>query len=321
MQAIRVHQFGGPEVLKLEEVPDPKPARGQVVIRIHAIGVNPVDTYIRAGKYGELKFPYTPGKDAAGVIESVGEAVTEFKIGDRVYTDVTLTGAYAEKTLCDLATVHRLPEPATFQQGAAVGVPAGVAYYALFYRAQGKPGETVLIHGGTGGVGVAAIQLARAAGFTVIATAGDEKGRAFALQQGAHQAADHAVTDRPDELKLLTANRGIDIILEMLANQNLAKDLTVLNKRGRVMVIGSRGPIEIDPREAMKRDADIRGVVLMNASPEEHRGIYAAITAALESKTLRPVIGLELPLAEAPKAHHEIMDGQSHGKIILLPSP
>jgi NADPH2:quinone reductase len=318
MRAIRVHEFGGPEVLKLEEVAEPKAGRGQVVIAVHAAGVNPVETYVRSGKYGPMPFPYTPGKDAAGVIESVGERVSEFKIGDRVYTDVTVTGAYAEKTVADVSTVHRLPERASFEQGAAVGVPAGVAYYALFYRGGGRAGETVLVHGGTGGVGSAAIQMARAAGFYVIGTASDEKGRAFVMEQGAHATADHKITDRPEELKRFTGGRGVDIILEMLANVNLASDLKVLNKRGRVMVIGSRGTVEIDPRETMKHDADIRGVMLGGALPEEHRGIYAAITAGLEQGTLRPVIGLRLTLEEAERAHREVMEGDSFGKIVLM---
>ena len=318
MRAIRVNEFGGPEVLRVEEVPEPKAGRGQVVIAAHAVGVNPVETYIRTGKYGPMQFPYTPGKDAAGVVESVGEGVSEFKVGDRVYTDGSISGAYAEKTLAEVGTVHRLPERASVEQGAAVGVPAGVAHYALFYRGGGKAGETVLVHGGTGGVGSAAIQMARAAGFHVIGTASDEKGRAFVLEQGAHAAADHKITERPEELNALTGGRGVDIILEMLANVNLSSDLNVLNKRGRVMVIGSRGTVEIDPRETMKRDADIRGVMLGGALPEEHRGIYAAITAGLEQGTLRPVIGLRLKLEEAERAHREVMEGESFGKIVLM---
>ncbi len=248
MRAVQVPHFGGADVLQIQQLADPVAGDGQVLVDVRAIGVNPVDTYVREGKYGPMPFPYTPGKDAAGLVESVGRGVLAIKPGDRVYTSDTVTGAYAEKALCNEETVHRLPELASFQQGAAVGIPAGVAYYGLFYRAAGKPGETVLIHGGTGGVGVAAIQLARAAGFTVIATAGDESGRAFVVEQGAHHASDHRITERPDELLALTSGRGVDIILEMLANQNLSNDLSVLNKRGRVIVIGSRGKVEIDPR-------------------------------------------------------------------------
>lgn len=319
MQAIRVHSFGGPEVLQLEEVPDPRPTANQVVLTVHAIGVNPVDTYIRAGRYGEKQFPFTPGQDAAGVVESVGAGVSGIRPGDRVYTSGTLSGAYAEKALCESANVHRLPDKATFAEGASLGIAAGVAYYALFFRARGIAGETVLIHGATGGVGTAAIQLARAAGFTVIATAGDENGRQLALDQGAHHAVDHDITARPEEVKGLTGGRGVDIVLEMLANVNLGKDLGVLSKQGRIAVIGSRGTVEIDPRELMKRDADIRGVMLGNATATEHRAIYAALSAALEAGTLKPVIGMELPLKEAGRAHTEVMSSHAPGKIILVP--
>src|SRR6478735_8264468 len=131
MRAIRVHQFGGPEVLQLEDLPIPTPGPGQVVVRAKAIGVNPVETYIRAGNYGPKSFPYTPGNDAAGTIESVGPGVTTFKPNDRVYVAGALSGAYAELILADAKNVHPLPNNCTFQQGAALGVPYATAYRAL----------------------------------------------------------------------------------------------------------------------------------------------------------------------------------------------
>src|SRR5512139_1971426 len=163
MKAIKVHEFGQPEVMQLEEGSVPRPGRGQVLIAVKAAGVNPVDTYIRSGQYAvRPQLPYTPGLDGAGLIESVGEGVTGWAVGDRVYTAGTLSGSYAEFLLCDQAQVHCLPDGVSYQQGAAVGVPYGVAYRALFNRALAKPGETVLIHGATGGVGIAAVQMARA---------------------------------------------------------------------------------------------------------------------------------------------------------------
>src|SRR5258706_2277993 len=177
MKAIRVHQNGEPDVLKLEEVPDPKPMPGQAVVKVHAIGVNPVETYIRSGKYPvKVPFPYTPGSDAAGVIESVGPGVTKYKPGDRVYTAATLSGAYAEKTLADVKTVHPLPANATFQQGAALGVPYATAFYGLFFRGQARFGESLLVHGASGGVGTAAVQFARAARLLLIGTPSTHKG-------------------------------------------------------------------------------------------------------------------------------------------------
>jgi NADPH2:quinone reductase len=319
MKAIRVHQVGGPEVLKLEQVPDPSPAAGQVVVSTRAVGVNPVETYVRAGKYNQKVFPYTPGADAAGVVESVGAGVKKFRPGDRVYTAGTISGAYAEKILCAEAHVHRLPAHVSFAQGAALGVPYATAYRALYDRAFAKAGETILVHGASGGVGTAAVQMARAAGLTVIGTGGTDRGRALVAEQGAHHVLDHRAPDYLQQVMTLTEGRGVDIILEMLANVNLDKDLTVLAKRGRVIVVGNRGRIEIDPRATMARDADIRGMTLMNATDEDLRGIHAALVAGLENRTLRPVIGKELPLSEAPQAHEAVLEPGAYGKIVLVP--
>ena len=156
MKAIQVHQFGGPEVLDLEEIPTPKPAPGQVLVRVHAAGVNPYDTYMRAGTYAvKPPLPYTPGSDAAGIVEAVGPSVTKVKPGDRVYTAKTITGAYAEYALALESQVHPLPEKISFAQGAGVWVPYGTAYTALHHHAHARAGETLLIHGASGGVGTA----------------------------------------------------------------------------------------------------------------------------------------------------------------------
>ena len=320
MKAIRVHEFGGPEVLRLEEVDDPRPGRGQVVVRVRAAGVNPVDTYIRSGTYRvKPPTPYTPGSDASGVIESVGEGVAGVAAGDRVYTAGTLSGVYAELALCDVAQTHRLPERVSFSQGAGVYVPYATAYRALFQMARALPGEFVLIHGASGGVGIAAVQLARAAGLTVIGTGGTEEGRRLALEQGAHHALDHRAPGYLEEAVALTGGKGLDLILEMLANVNLGKDLPLLARDGRVVVIGSRGPVEIDPRAAMNNDASIIGMSLLNAPQEKLASIHSALIAGLECGTLRPVVGKEFTLAEAAKAHEEVMKPGAYGKIVLIP--
>ena len=304
MKAIRVHQFGGPEVLRLEELPDPKPARGQVVVRVKAVGVNPVETYIRSGGYARKPaLPYTPGSDAAGIVEGTGE---------RVYTHGTISGAYAELALCDESQVHPLPPQITFAQGAALGIPYATAFRALFQKAKVIPGETVLVHGASGGVGVGAVQFARAARLNVIGTAGTERGRKLVVEQGAHRVLDHRA---PSYLDGITA----DVIIEMLANVNLGKDLAVLAPRGRVVVVGSRGEVTVNPREVMARDAAILGMVLFNAGEQELAEAHAAIVAALQRGDLRPVVGKELPLAEASRAHQLVMEPGSYGKIVLVP--
>jgi NADPH:quinone reductase len=320
MRAIRVSEFGGPEQLKIQDVADPKPDSGQVLVRVKAAGVNPVDTYIRAGAYARKpNLPYTPGTDAGGIVEAVGANVKRFKVGDRVYTNGSITGVCAELALCEESRVHHLPAKISFAQGAAVGVPYGTAYRALFQRGHGKAGETVLVHGATGGVGLAAVQFARATGFTVIGTGGSEKGRALVAEQGAHHVLDHRASGYEQQIMDITGGRGVDLITEMLANVNLAKDLTMLARAGRVIVIGNRGNIEINPREAMMREADIRGLTLFAATEADLREIHAAIVAGLENGTLRPVVGQELPLAEAPRAHQSVMESGACGKIVLVP--
>jgi NADPH2:quinone reductase len=319
MKAIRVHQFGDPDVLKLEDVADPKPGMGQVVVKVKAVGVNPVETYIRAGIYGPMTFPYTPGHDVAGVIEAIGSGVTTHKVGDRVYSASTLSGGYAQLALVDVNKVLPLPANLSFQQGAALGVPAATAYRALFHRGRAQPAETVLIHGATGAVGLFCVQLARAHGCTVIGTGGSEPGRQLVLKQGAHHVLDHAGSNYLQQLMALTHERGVDLILEMLANVNLDNDLGVLAKFGRVVVIGSRGKIEITPRQSMVRDADIRGMALANATDVELHAIHRALGAALESGILRPIIDEEIPLKDAARAHREVLEGNSQGKIVLIP--
>lgn len=320
MKAIRVHQFGGPEVMKLEDVPKPEVGAGKVLVRVHAAGINPVDTYIRSGAYAaKPSLPFTPGKDAAGVVESVGVGVENVKVGDRVYVGESITGTYAEYALCEPTQVHRLAEKVTFQQGAAVNVPYATAYRGLFQRAKGVAGETVLVHGATGGVGIASVQLARAAGFIVIGTGGSEAGRKLVKEQGAHHVLDHHAADYLKQVMEITGGRGVDIILEMAAHANLGKDLTVLAREGRVAVIGSRGPVEINPRDAMSRDATITGVFLNSVSPKDLAGIHLALKAGLENGTLRPVVGKELPLAEAAQGHKEVMESKAFGKIVLIP--
>jgi NADPH2:quinone reductase len=320
MKAIRVHEFGGPEVLRLEDAEDPRPGAGQVLVRVRAAGVNPVDTYIRGGGHAvKPALPYTPGLDGAGVVEAVGEGVTSVAAGDRVYTAGSASGTYAELAVCGEGQVHRLPEGVTFQQGAGVSTPYATAYRALFQRARAVPGETVFVHGASGGVGTAAVQLARAAGLTVIGTGGTEAGRRLAAEQGAHHVLDHRAENYLERLKELTGGRGADVILEMLANVNLDRDLSVVAKGGRVVVVGSRGSVEINPRAAMTRDASIHAMSLFNASPQELASIHAALGAGLEAGTLRPFVGRELPLAEAARAHEEVLKPGAYGKIVLVP--
>jgi NADPH2:quinone reductase len=320
MKAIRVSEYGGPSVLKLEEVPTPQPGPSQVLVRNHAVGINPVDTYLRSNTDNRgPKLPYTPGADAAGVVEAVGPGVTAVKPGDRVYMGGTLSGAYAELSLCEQGQVHPLPANASFAQGAAMNVPYATAYQALLNRGHAEAGETVLVHGASGGVGIGAVQLARARGLTVIGTAGTERGRRLVAEQGAHHVLDHGAPGYLEECVRLTGGRGPDIILEMLANVNLQKDLGIIAMRGRIVVIGNRGTVEINARLAMNKDAAILGMALYHATPSQLAGIHAALVEGLRNGTLRPVIAQEFPLAQAARSHEAVMEAGHHGKIVLVP--
>lgn len=319
MKAIWVTKHGGPEVLRVEEQPKPTAGPGQILLRVAAAGVNPVDTYIRSGVYSISHLPYTPGFDAAGTVEEIGPDVTSLKKGDRIYTSATISGAYAEFALCAANTVYPLPSNVSFEQGAALGVPYATAFRALFHRAKAVAGESVLVHGASGGVGTAAVQFARAAGLTVFGTSGSNEGAELVKAQGAHHVLNHNLPGYTDDLMRLTGGKGVDIILEMLANVNLGKDLPLLAKHGRVVVIGSRGKVELMPRDAMSRDAAILGMTLFNATEPELRSIHRAIYAGLENGTLRPIIGKQFSLEKAAEAHVAVMESGAFGKILLKP--
>lgn len=322
MKAIRVREFGDPEVMKLEDVPELTPGQGQVLVRLHAAGVNPVETYVRSGNYAiKPALPFTPGTDGAGVVEAVGAGVTHVLPGARVYVGHGAggsTGTYAEQAVVGAAGVHPLPDRVSFAQGAALGVPYVTAWRALMLKAQAKAGETVLVHGASGGVGVAAVQIARAAGLTVIGTAGTERGLALVREQGAHHALDHRAEGYRDEIKRFTNGRGPDVVIEMLANVNLNHDLGLIAVGGRIVIVGSRGNVEISPRLIMGQNAMVTGLTLWTASDDELRRSYAALSEGLANGTLNPAIGTELPLSDAPKAHRQVLESGAHGKIVLV---
>ena len=324
MKAIRVQQFGDPSVMKVEEVPDKSAGAEQVLVDVKAVGVNPVDTYIRSGQYASLPpLPYTPGADCAGIVRAVGSGVRDFKAGDRVYISGTVDGraygAYAQQALCTVDEVHHLPDHVSFAEGAGVGVPYVTAWRALFDKGRAMPGETVLIHGASGAVGVAAAQMASAAGLRVLGTAGSERGRQLAREQGAHEVFDHAAAGYEKDVLAKTGGRGVDLVIEMLANVNLVRDLDLIAKRGRIVIVGNRGALELNPRAIMGKDATIVGFTNWNALPAELSTAHAAIVAGMQRSGYKPQVGREMPLADAPRAHEEVLKPGAYGKIVLIP--
>lgn len=316
MKAIVVREFGAPDVLKLEETADLEPDERQILVKIEAAGINPVDTYIRTGTHAQKPaLPYTPGKDAAGTVEKTGASISKFKSGDRVLTTGSVTGTYGEFCLCEETQLIKLPENVSFEQGAGVFVPFATAYRALFQKAKGKSGETVLIHGASGGVGTAAIQWAKNAGLKVVGTAGSDDGRKLIGEQGADLVFDHSKENYLGEIKEATG--GVEIILEMLANENLAKDFEVLKMFGRISIIGNRGSLDFNPRLAMGKDASLFGVQLFNTPANEMAEIYEAIYDGLSEGFLNPVVGKTFDLKDAAEAHRAVIEEKAFGKIIL----
>lgn len=323
MKAIVIRQYGGPEVLRLEEVPDPKPGAGEVVVRLHAAGVNPVDAYVRAGTYPiKPDLPYTPGMEAAGVIESLGDGVIDLAVGQRVWVSLTtagrLQGACAEKCVARANHVHALPDALSFEQGAAINIAYVTAYRALFDKAAIKPGEIVLIHGATGGVGLAAVQIAATHGAIVLGTGGTAEGRAQAEAHGAAKTFDHRASDYVDQIKAATNGHGVDVVIEMLANVNLEKDLGLVARDGRIVIIGSRGRTEIDPRFFMTTEATVTGVTYFGDGEATVLRALAAVDAQVRAGAYVPHVGQTFPLADVAKAHEAVMSGDgARGKIVL----
>ncbi len=320
MKAIVVRDFGAPEVMKLEEVEMPQTGSSQVLVRVHAVGVNPVETYIRSGVYPSVPpLPYTPGKDAAGIVEAVGDEVTKWKAGDRVYTAQSFSGTYAEFTVCEEIDLGSLPDNVTFAQGAGIWTPYATSYRALFQKAHAKSGETVLIHGASGGVGIACVQWAKNRGLTVIGTASSDDGKKLVAEQGADYVFDHSKEGYFDEIKAATGGKGVNVIIEMLANVNLQRDFEVLAMFGRITVVGNRGSLDFNPRVIMGKDATVNGMALYNSSYADRDEIHAAIFEGLSRGYLKPIVSKTFPLAEAAAAHHEVIEGKSLGKIVLIP--
>ena len=324
MKAIRAHSFGGPEVLQLETVDDPVPGLGEVVVEVRAAGVNPADTYMRSGTYAiRPELPYTPGGDAGGVICAKGPDVTHHKVGDRVFVGTALsfdlTGCYAEKVKRRASEVLPLAEGISFAQAATFGVSYPTAHYALFERGGAKAGETVFIHGASGSVGSSAIQLAKRAGLRVVGSAGTAKGLELVRAEGVDHAVNHTEAGYMNDVRRVTGGNGPELILEMLANVNLAADMDLAAKYGRIIVIGNRGEITVNPRVAMMKELDIRGIALWNATAAQIEPIMRDILAGVADGSLRPVVSREMRLSEAAAAHLAVLEHGIGGKIVLIP--
>jgi NADPH2:quinone reductase len=315
-QRIIVEEYGGPEVMKVASVEAPEPAEDEVLVRLMASGVNPVDTYRRAGSQGyNPPLPFTPGFEAAGSVAKTGAKVSGFPEGTRVYIGWSINGTYGEWCLAKPEQLYVLPDGIDYIQGAALFVNYFTAYRALFLRGDAKPGDRVFIHGASGGVGLAAAQLCRQFGLHFSGTAGSKGGIELVESEGAALVLNHHEEDHME-----TMDEGsFDLILEMRADLYLEKDVSKLKDGGRVMVIGSRGTTQFAPRGIMGKEADVRGVVLFKNTFEEGQKIHDDLVRGIEAGIIRPHIQQEFPLVHASEAHRVLMEAPSLGKIILIP--
>jgi NADPH:quinone reductase len=321
MKAMRAHQFGGPEQLRLEDVADPQAQAGQVVIRVKAAGINPADVVLLSGALRMVPLPYIPGADVCGEVESCGAGVTHVKKGDRVFGRA-LTGAYAEKTCLAAGETIPLPANLSFEEGAAIPIPFYTAYYALHHKAALKAGETVLVSAGGGGVGVAAIQLAKLAGARVLTTVGSPEKAERTRALGADVAINYREQDFVVEVNKLTDGKGVTVIIENVATDNLAKDLMAVALGARIVLIGTGTGKAADASfgvlGALLKDVTMYGMSLINAGsaiPE----MAATLARLFTERKIKAVVSKTYPLADAPLAMADLLAGKVFGKLVLAP--
>lgn len=306
MKAIVAHEYGGPEVLKYEEVSRPVPKDDQILVRVIAAGVNPVDAMIRSGvfaKYEKDVFPLIPGADIAGVVEKVGSKVTKLKAGDPVFAYVSLKGGggYAEYALATDRDTAAKPKSLTYVEAAAVPIVALTAWQALIDTARLSAAQTVLIHGGSGGVGSFAIQIAKARGAKVIATASTAN-QDLLKQLGADVAVDYT------KQKFADVAKEVDVVLDSVGKDTLARSYGVVKKGGFVVsLVAEPDQVELDKH-------GIRGAAL-NVEPNGDE--LAEIGKLIDQKKIKVIVSQTFPLSEAAKAQEQVATGHTRGKVVL----
>lgn len=321
MKAMRAHQAGGPEQLRYEDAPEPQLGDAQVRIQVRAIGINPADLVRLSGKLAPLRFPYITGTDVCGEVEAVSPGVTNVKPGDRVFGRA-ISAAYAEKTCLMAHEAIPLPDNLSFEEGAAIPIPFYTAYYALHYKAALKAGETVLVSAGGGGVGVAAIQLAKTAGARVITTVGSQEKADRIRALGADIALNYKQQDFAAEVLKHTDGKGADVIIENVASDNLAADCSAVARSGRIVLIGTGTGKAPDATfgvlPALIKDITFYGMSLINA---DHAipDMAAALTPLFRQGKLKAPVSKTYPLADAAQALNDLLDAKVFGKLVLTP--
>ena len=304
MKAIVVHEYGGPEVLKYEDAPRPEPKENEVLVRVMAAGVNPVDALIRSGKYAKVfgtSLPLVPGYDIAGVVEKIGTKIAKLKVGDAVYAYPMWGGGYAEYAVATDGEAALKPKSISFVEAAGVPLAALTAWQALIDVAKMDKGQTVLIHGGSGGVGSFAIQIAKARGAKVIATASTSN-QDLLKQLGADVAIDYTKQKFEDVAK------DVDVVLDSVGKDTLARSYGVVRKGGFIASLVAK------PDQAELDKHGIRGAPI---SVKPNASELAEITKLIDEKKIKPIVSQVLPLTEAVKAQEQAATHHTRGKIVL----
>jgi len=317
MRAIVVTEYGGPEVLVDREICVPTVGPGRILIRLMSAGVNPVDAYMREGSngYGPI-LPFTPGMAGAGIIEDVGEGVIGYEIGKRVYVAGSVSGTYAEYCICSPGQIFPLPAKLGWTEAACLGVPYFTAARALFTKGRVAEGDSVLIHGASGGVGLACLQLLAGRTLRVFGTASSGAGMNLVLENGAEACFDHSDEGHCERIK--KAGGGINLIVEMLANANLNDDITMLAPGAGIVVVGSRGRIDFSPRDLMGGEYTLIGLKITQANLEDKNSYARLIEEGVEREQIKPPVRAEFALEDAYRAHKILMEGPSAGSMVLV---
>lgn len=318
MKAVVYEQYGEPSVLKVAEVEKPVIQANEVLIAVKASGVNPVDTYFRKGIRSVDSFPHVPHFDLAGEVVEIGSSVTGVAVGDRVWA-TGAKGASAEFAAVSHELVFPLPETIPFTDGAALAMPFMTAHLSLYYRGTLQANQSVLIFGAAGAVGHAAVQLAKQTGAHVIATAGDEEKAKLAKEAGADDVIMYKQEDLVERVKELTAQKGVDLILDMSLSENIEKDLEMIAIGGRIVTVGS--PVNNTPtlpwRLLNAKNASLQGILLLTAPTEEMKQAGQEIAEKFAAGTLQAHVGKVLPFSEPATAHELVEQKQINGRIIL----
>ncbi len=322
MKAILFEKIGGPEVMKIAEVPKPEVKPGMVLIKIRAAGINFADTLFRQGQYVmQPKFPDTPGFEGAGVIEAVGDGVTNLKPGQRVAA--MGSKMYAEYALAPAAQVIAIPESMSFEDGAAFPIQVLTAWHMIHTAHKTERGQTVLVHSAAGGVGVVAIQIAKAAGARVIGTVSSDEKITLVKQHGADEVVNYVTHDFAAEANRITGGRGVDLILDAVGATTMDKGLTCLAPFGHLILYGRAGgpPEPLNVFRLFEKSIKVSGFVLntvMTVPDAMRRGIEESLRLIADKK-VKIVVGKSFPLAQAVEAHRFMESRQSTGKLVLIP--